>query len=538
MMQNLLKYTSAFLLMLIAGNGFAQTNIALTATASHSGGGATTYSAANYNDNNWNTTCANTPWGWVSTNGWIEFTWSAPEVVGKMVFYKSDRPMTQCTIQYWDGTTYQNIMNYSGSSCEDSVIFTTPVRTTKIRLNAVAGSSNPNHREIFIYGPPCSTAVTAQPVSTTVCENTDATFSISAIDVTEYQWQVDEGSGFASISDGSLYSGTATNTLTVKNTPSTINNYQYRCLIAKIVCADTSNAATLNVLGLVKLANIAANDTACKNTTKEITVGAQGSILAYQWQMYSDAVGGYVDVPNQPPFNHLANKLQIQNVPDSLNNARFRLRVNGMCDSSVSGTTKLIVNAIPKVATVPDDEFAKPGETVEFEVSSTSPFNTRYQWQAAPAANGDFVNINDGGIYDGTRKPRLRVYGVSRVQDQFKFRCVIQTSDACIAPGDTSSFALLSVEPPVGVAELPVGKAVTVYPNPANGTEFYIKLDLNSMADAHYRITDEMGRVVKTGDIDSEQTSVSITDMPAGVYMIYITNADQKVISQTKLMRL
>ena len=86
--------------------GYGQTNVALTATAAQSGGGTgappSGYGAANYNDNVIATgpSCAevNTPWGWVSTNGSITYTWSSATTFNKIVFYKSNRPMTTCTI--------------------------------------------------------------------------------------------------------------------------------------------------------------------------------------------------------------------------------------------------------------------------------------------------------------------------------------------------------------------------------------------------------------------------------------------------------
>ncbi len=60
----------------------AQTNVALTATASHSGGGSTIYAASNYNDGiiAASSSCSSsaTPWGWVTGGGSITYTWGAP----------------------------------------------------------------------------------------------------------------------------------------------------------------------------------------------------------------------------------------------------------------------------------------------------------------------------------------------------------------------------------------------------------------------------------------------------------------------------
>jgi hypothetical protein len=126
-------------------------NIALTAVAAHSSGGATTYGPANYNDGIISAH-GSLPWGWVTTNGWVEFTWPAPVTFNAVKFYKDNRPMITCTFQYWDGANYVNFLNYNSSAPEDSVTFP-PVTSTRLRFNAIAGSSNPNFREIEVFEP-------------------------------------------------------------------------------------------------------------------------------------------------------------------------------------------------------------------------------------------------------------------------------------------------------------------------------------------------------------------------------------------------
>ncbi len=136
----------------------AQTNIATSATATHSSGGSGTYGPQLYNNNSipgCTATGAN-QWGWVRTGGWILFTWSSTQTVTGLRFFKANRPMRTCTIQYWNGSSYVNIMNYNNSTtCDHSVSFGA-VSTTRIRLLNVGGSSNPNHREIYVYGATCT----------------------------------------------------------------------------------------------------------------------------------------------------------------------------------------------------------------------------------------------------------------------------------------------------------------------------------------------------------------------------------------------
>ena len=155
---HLFAFLALISVSLMFSKASAQPNIALAAVATHSGGGVSTsgYGPELYNNGVIpppNTT-GTYQWGWVTTNGWIEFTWPSAVNVGKVKVYKQNRPMTTCILQYWNGTAYVNIMTYNNAAAPvvDSMVFT-PVNTTKIRLSNVAGSSNPNHGEIEIFGP-------------------------------------------------------------------------------------------------------------------------------------------------------------------------------------------------------------------------------------------------------------------------------------------------------------------------------------------------------------------------------------------------
>jgi hypothetical protein len=127
-------------------------NMALSAVASHSGGGSSNYGPANYNDNVISAYYANTPWGWVSTGGWIEYTWPSPVSFNAVKFYKADRPMSTCTFEYWDGIQYVPFYYYSNTAIDDSVAFP-QITATKLRFNQISGNSSPNFREIQVFAP-------------------------------------------------------------------------------------------------------------------------------------------------------------------------------------------------------------------------------------------------------------------------------------------------------------------------------------------------------------------------------------------------
>lgn len=151
----------------------AQTNLALTASVNQSGGGSnsTGYGPSNYNDNVI-AACTGTTYGWVSSGGWIEYTWSASQTITSVRFLKGDRPMSSCTIQYWTGSAYATVVAYSnGTTCDHTVNFSA-VTTTRLRFYNVTGASNPNHREIQVYGGlPCVNLPLVGSANTPTCSN-------------------------------------------------------------------------------------------------------------------------------------------------------------------------------------------------------------------------------------------------------------------------------------------------------------------------------------------------------------------------------
>ncbi|MEI7661689.1 MAG: FG-GAP-like repeat-containing protein [Bacteroidota bacterium] len=73
--------------------------------------------------------------------------------------------------------------------------------------------------------------ILAQPQNVSLCTGQPASFSTTAKDYTGFRWQVSTGSGFADLTDNSLYSGTATSVLQVAFADSTLSGNIYRCRI-------------------------------------------------------------------------------------------------------------------------------------------------------------------------------------------------------------------------------------------------------------------------------------------------------------------
>lgn len=109
---------------------------------------------------------------------------------------------------------------------------------------AAGGTNFPGANPIFTVAKTVN--ITAQPANSTVCSGANTSFEITVSGAIGYYWEVDMGSGFVAINDGSPYSGASTAKLSISNSMFAMNGYMYRCVAYGEVGA-ISNSATLTV---------------------------------------------------------------------------------------------------------------------------------------------------------------------------------------------------------------------------------------------------------------------------------------------------
>ena len=91
--------------------------------------------------------------------------------------------------------------------------------------------------------------ILAQPVSSSICENTNTSFSVTAQGTAiTYQWFVDTGggAGFEIVNNGGVYAGATSNTLTLTNVPRGYDNYRYRVEVTG-TCVPPARSATVQL---------------------------------------------------------------------------------------------------------------------------------------------------------------------------------------------------------------------------------------------------------------------------------------------------
>ena len=127
-------------------------------------------------------------------------------------------------------------------------------------------------------------AFTTQPANVSVSIGQPATFTVAATGspLPTYQWQrqPSTGGGFTNITDGGIYSGATTATLSISTANTGINGDQYQCVASNTVnsapATATSNIATLTV-NVGTIISTIAGSTGVSNTLNGTGTAAQFS---------------------------------------------------------------------------------------------------------------------------------------------------------------------------------------------------------------------------------------------------------------------
>ena len=165
------------------------------------------------------------------------------------------------------------------------------------------------------------------------------------------------------------------------------------------------------------------------------------------------------------------------------------------------------------VNTQPTNQTTNINNNAQFVVSSSSPGAT-YQWQTDLGVG--FQNLNSVGQYSGTTNDTLSVSNVTMSNNNQPFRCIV-SSGSC---SDTSNVAVLTVNNNVGINETSQDKLFSVFPNPAQSV-INVKSD-GKLIGSVYSIYDNTGRVVLSGKLNAEITTIELGNLSGGIYMISI----------------
>lgn len=384
--------------------------------------------------------------------------------------------------------TWNNLSNtapYSGVNTNTLIIATTTSLMNgyvyRCRVTGTCAPSANSNCYLLTVNTPVS--ITAQPLNSVVCTGSSTSFTVAASGTTpSYQWQesTNGGTTWNNISNGGIYSGAATNTLTLTGVTAGMSANQYRVIVGGAAsCGNVnSNAGILTVQTAPAISGSPANSTVYTGNPTAFSVTAVGTGVTYQWQLSTGGCNGiWTNVPNASPYSGSNTAtLTINPTSTAMSGNVYRCQVSGTCaPAATSGCGILTVNTPVTVTSQPAASVTCSGSNTSFTVvvNGTTP---AFQWQESTNGGAAWNNITNGGIYSGATTATLSISNVTTSMNGNQYRCVVTGA----APGGfvNSNPAILNITPkPVISASLPAILAgqqsvLTVNVAPAPGLSF------------------------------------------------------------------
>ncbi len=269
----------------------------------------------------------------------------------------------------------------------------------------------------FSTGPTCCTpcipaSVATQPTNTQVCPTGNASFTTVAggSGPFTYQWQestTGAGGPWNNITNGGIYGGATSATLTLTGVTAGMNGYQYRVLITG-ACggAATSNPGVLSVVATTIGGTVTpANTAVCvvPNTGVLTLSGHQGSVL--RWESATNIAGPYTPIANTTTtltFNNITVTTYFRAVVQ----AAGCVASNSSIATVTATTNPLVIVAVPGTTLCQGD----PAALTVYESTGNTPV-TLTQSTSTAITQFNSVSCNAGGLH--TDNSYWRAYDLS-----------------------------------------------------------------------------------------------------------------------------
>ena len=317
-----------------------------------------------------------------------------------------------------------------------------------------------------------ATLVSTNPSSITVCDGANTSFTVAATGSNViYQWQINDGTGFANLSNGGIYSGATTATLSLSAVTPAMNGYQYRCLVSNPTCTTpaVSSAATLTVNTLPSIGTQPVSQTICSGSDVSFLITGSGTGAAYQWQVNNG--GGFVNLTNGAPYSGANTaQLTITAAAVGLSGNQYRCVVSGACTpNAVSNAATLTVHAPAVVASSPSSQEVCSGSGVTFNVSGTSVATINYQWQSSSNGGGSWTNIS------GANASSYAISNVPMSLTGTQYRCLLSNVTCPAQAASAAATLTVRQQPSVSLSASPLtgllpGQVTTLTATPSAPT--------------------------------------------------------------------
>ena len=414
-----------------------------------------------------------------------------------------------------------NIAGATSSSYSIASVVAGDAGTYSVVATNSAGSATSNNATLTVNPATSAPVFTTQPTSQTVTAGTSVTFTgaASGTPTPTYQWR----------KDGTNISGATNGSYTIANV-ATSDAGTYTLVATNSAGSATSNGATLTVNAAPPtttaptITTQPTSQTATAGTSVTFTGAASGNPApTYQWRKDGSDISGAT-----------SSSFTIASVASS-DAGTYTLVATNSAGSATSNGATLTVSAAspppsvaPAITTQPTSQTATVGATAAFTAGASGSPTPTYQWQRQPAGSTTWVNLNEGGCYQGACRNSITVSSVTAGMSGDQFRCV-----AVNAAGSATSNAVTLTVPGTSGALFQFPASI----NEDSAGNFYVADTSNNTIDkvtAAGVVTTFAGTAGLAGSRDGVGTS-ALFNQPGGVVVdsagnIYVADTSNATI--------
>jgi hypothetical protein len=249
----------------------------------------------------------------------------------------------------------------------------------------------------------CTTpSISTHPISTntTFTYGNDATFSVvaSGSATLTYQWQLNNGIGFANIN------GATSSSLTLTRPTVLTNSYQYRCVVTNGCGSATSTAATLNIKKADQIITVttASPSSATYNTSFTVAATATSGLAVTYTATAPLSNSGATYTMNSGTGTGV---VKYNQAGDANYNAASEVTANVTAQKAaaivaLAGLTDQVYNGSPKTVTATTTPANLTGVSVSYDGSATAPTNAGSYAVVASLANENYAAANATGTLE------------------------------------------------------------------------------------------------------------------------------------------
>ena len=256
------------------------------------------------------------------------------------------------------------------------------------------------------------------------------------------------------------------------------------------------------------------------------TCQANDTLQTFQWQVLNN--GNWINLKDSGGFSGTqTSQLTINQLLSKNNGQKFRCIVKGNCINAVSQEVALTYNCNGIITSQPTNQEMFSGNAIY--TCATNDTLVNYQWQSDIGMGWN--NLSNAGQYIGTTTNSLQVSSVTSSNNNQKFRCVIKGDCST----DTTNEATLKVWG-LGIEDEFVSR-LNAYPNPSSTQVIIDNGNFSTMGSYSAKILNASGQQVFQSVINQQQFVIDANTMGgAGVYTLYITDGNNKVVGVKKIV--